>query len=211
MTMRMTWTASISLAVALAMSACAGQVPEVRYYQLASSGAQAHGGRAVIAIAPLEVSSAYADDRIVYRVNAFRLDYYAYHRWSAEPGVLVANYLEGALEASGRFRAVVRVPTSQASVMLGGRIAAIEEVDQSPARWEGRIVLELYLKDIASDQVVWSRKFEETEPLQVQSPEGLARALSTAMARISARIAPEMAQIATERSRIAAARDKPAD
>lgn len=209
MTVKMTWAAGLSLAGALAMAGCAGHVPEVRYYQLGATGAPARGGRAVLAIEPLEVGSAYADDRMVYRVNAYRLDYYDYHRWSAEPGILVANYLERALEASGRFHAVVPPRTSEASVVLGGRIAAIEEVDLSPTRWEGRIVLELYLKDVASGHVVWSHEFEETERLRAQSPEGLARALSAAMARISARIAPDVARIATERARLAATLSAP--
>jgi uncharacterized lipoprotein YmbA len=211
MNMTTMWTAGVSLAAILGMAGCAGHVPEVRYYQLGGAGAPASGGGAVLAIEPLDVGSAYADDRMVYRVNPYRLDYYDYHRWSAEPGVLVANYLERALEASGRFRAVVPLRNSDASVVLGGRIAAIEEVDLSPTRWEGRIVLELYLKDAASGRVVWSDAFEETERLRVQSPEGLARALSAAMSRISARIAPEVALIATERARVAAARATPLD
>jgi len=211
MSVRMMWTAGISLSVALEMAACGGRVPEVRYYQLGAVSTSARVGRAVLAIEPLEVASDYADDRIVYRVNPYRLDYYDYHRWSAEPGILVANYLERALEASGRFRAVVRARSSETSVVLGGRIAAIEEVDVSHARWEGRLVLELYLEDVASGKVLWSHQFEETEPMQVQSPEGLARALGAAMARISARIAPEVAFIATERARVAATRSPPPD
>jgi uncharacterized lipoprotein YmbA len=207
----MKWTAGISLAAALVVAACAGHVPEVRYYQLGGTGAPASGGRAVLAIEPLEVGSAYADDRMVYRVNPYRLDYYDYHRWSAEPGILVANYLERALEASGRFRSVVPLRSSEASLVLGGRIAAIEEIDLSSARWEGRIAIDLYLKDVASGQIVWSDEFEETERLRVQSPEGLARALSVAMSRISARIAPEVALIATERAQVAAARATPLD
>src|SRR6266545_35653 len=51
-----------------------------------------------------------------------------------------------------------------------------------------------------------SHKFEETERLEAQFPEGLACALSAAMARISVRIAPEVALIATERGGVAAAR-----
>jgi uncharacterized lipoprotein YmbA len=61
----------------LALAACAGKVPDTRYYQLAAPEAQAkQPGEASIAIEPLTTDGAYDDDRIVYRVTPYRLDYY---------------------------------------------------------------------------------------------------------------------------------------
>jgi ABC-type uncharacterized transport system auxiliary subunit len=183
----------------LLLVACANKVPETRYYQLATPSAKSTPGSAVIVVEQLITETAYDDERIVYRTNPYRLDYYQYHRWSAAPGVLIGNYLEQAFEKSGKFRAVVREATDGAAVSLGGRVVAIEEVDQSKQRWVGRIVLELSLTDLRSGQVVWSEQFEETELMPTQHPEGLARALSTAMARIAKRAAPTIAEYA-ERS-----------
>lgn len=186
------------------LAACAGKVPETRHYQLGVTGAAPARGavqtNAVLVVDTLATDDAYNDERIVYRANPFRLDYYDYHRWSASPGVMVGNYLERALERSGRFRAVVRELTDQASVVLGGRVVAIEEVDQSKTRWLGRIVLELTLTDARTGAVLWSEQFEEHEPLAHQSPEGLARALSTAMARIAARATPTIASLAARQA-----------
>ena len=83
--------------------------------------------------------------------------------------------------------------------MLGGRVIAIEEVDRGHDRWLGRVVVELSLSDSVTRQVLWTEHFEETEPLVTQSPEGLARALSTAMQRIAHRAVPAVADLADQR------------
>jgi ABC-type uncharacterized transport system auxiliary subunit len=183
----------------LALAACAGSAPETRYYQLAAPQAQAkQPGDASIAIEPLTSDGAYDDDRIVYRVTPYRLDYYNYHRWSAAPGTMLSNYLQDAFSRSGRFRAVTREASDAVPVVLGGRVIAIEEVDQSKTSWVGRVAVELTLTDTVTNKILWSQRFEETEPLHEQSPEGLARGLSRAMSRITERALPEVADIAAQ-------------
>lgn len=180
---------------ALLAVACGGTIPDTRYYQLAPPPAAARSGELVIVLEPLTTEAAYEDERIVYRTSPFRLDYYQYHRWSAAPGVMIAGYLEQALESSGRVRAVIRELATGAAAVLGGRVIAIEELD---AEWRGRIVLELTLTDARSGAVVWSEQFSETERLSTRTPEGLARALSAAMARIAARAIPDITRAAAE-------------
>jgi cholesterol transport system auxiliary component len=194
------------------LAGCAGKVPETRYYQLAAAGAPAPApapaparDAPMIVIEPLTAEEAYQDERIVYRTSPYRLDYYNYHRWSAPPGMLITGYLEQALERSGKFRAVVRELPDGAPFVLGGRLIAIEEIDESRTRWLGRVAVELTLKDAQSGEVLWVRELAETEPLTEQTQEGLARALSKAMARIAARAIPE---IATHARREAAPGDR---
>jgi uncharacterized lipoprotein YmbA len=190
------------IACALVLAACGGKLPDTRYYQLAVPTARVAGGDLTLVLEPLVTDSGYDDERIVYRTTPYRLDYYQYHRWSAAPGTLIGNYLEQALERSGKFRAVVREASSDAPAVLGGRVVAIEEVDLGPKQWIGRVVVELAVSDPRSGVVLWSEQFEETEPLAEQTPEGLARALSAAMARIAARAAPAIAT-ATEQAKTA--------
>lgn len=189
---------TVAILVFAGMAACGGKLPETRYYQLAAPTAKHAGGDNVIVLESPTTDAAYDDDRIVYRTTPFRLDYYQYHRWSSPPGTMIGNYLEQALETSGKFRAVVRDQTPDASVVLTGRVVAIEEVDRSKTQWDGRIVLELILTDSRSGEALWTDQLEETEPLKTQTPEGLAAALSTAMSRIAARVVPEVSAI-TER------------
>ena len=189
-----------SVVLVLALAACGSKTPDTRFYQLAAPQLRTPvTGELTLVVEPLTTDPAYDDERIVYRTNPYRLDYYNYHRWSAAPGAMIGNYLEEALERSGQFRAVTRELTSDAPVVLGGRVVAIEEVDQSKTQWLGRLVIELTLTDAKTNRVVWTQQFEETEPVRVQTPEGLARALSVAMNRIVAKAAPAIAAQATDR------------
>jgi ABC-type uncharacterized transport system auxiliary subunit len=194
--------ATLFAAVVTAAAACGGSTPQVRYYQLsahdtATTPAAKPASDKILVVEALASDGAYDDERIVYRNNPYRLDYYNYHRWVATPGVLVGGYLEQALGRTGDFKAVLREQTSDASLVLGGRINAIEEVDSDPKHWVGRIALELTLTDPKTGEVVWAQPFEETEPLPVQNPEGLARAISTALDRIAKRAAPQIVEHAT--------------
>jgi ABC-type uncharacterized transport system auxiliary subunit len=217
--LRASKTAGRFAAIALVLSACGGKLAETRYYQLAApgtSGRLAGPGATpgtpgsmpgklagdVLVVEPLTTDAGYDDERIVYRTTPFRVDYYQYHRWTSAPGVMVGNYLERALENSGKFRAVVREPTPDAPLVLSGRVLAIEEVDRSTAAWFARIVLELTLSDARTGEALWTEQREETEPLAQRTPEGLAAALSTAMSRIVARAAPVIADLADRQLRV---------
>jgi ABC-type uncharacterized transport system auxiliary subunit len=192
-------------ATALAATGCAGKLPETRHYQLAAPEGKRASGDAVLVLETLSTDAAYDDDRIAYRTTPVRIDYYQYHRWSSSPGTMVSNYLEQALEASGRFRAVVRELTAAAPVILAGRVVAIEEVDRSRTEWLGRIVVELTLNDARTGESLWTEQLEETEPLRERSPEGLAAALSVAMSRIVAHAVPVIADLSDRQARLHAA------
>jgi ABC-type uncharacterized transport system auxiliary subunit len=189
----------VRVAALLVLAACAGKVPETRYYQLAvETKAAPHPAGPAIAVEPLAADAAYDDDRIVYRLTPYRLDYYNYHRWSSPPGTMLANYLQDAFTRSGRFRAVMHEASDTVPVMLGGRVIAIEEVDKSKTEWVGRVAIELTLTDTATNKVLWSHEFDETEPLRTQSPEGLAQALSVAMQRISDKALPDVVALSEQ-------------
>lgn len=184
------------------LGACAGKLPETRFYQLAAvAPTSAPKGEATLVLETLATDPAYDDDRIVYRTTPYRLDYYQYHRWSAAPGTMVGNYLEQAFESSGKFRSVVRAASADAPAVLGGRVVAIEEIDTSKTSWRGRVVIELTLTDTKTGAVMWTEQFDESEPLATQTPEGLAKALSTAMARIAGRAAPIVADLVDRQSK----------
>ncbi len=191
-----------TLALCLLLAACGGKIPETRFYQLATPPAAKAPDPAgsVLAIEPLEAAQAYDDERLVYRINPYRLDYYNYHRWSTTPGTLVSDFLERAFESSGQFSSVTR-DEQAAPVILGGRLIALEEVDKSKTQWIGRVVIELTLTETASGDVLWTEQFEELEPVKTQTPEGLVQALSVAMNRIAQRALPVVSNLAVQTAR----------
>lgn len=189
--------------VFLLLCSCGGKAPPpTRYYQLAlPAGAPTEAtGQGTLVVEPFQTDGAYDDDRIVYRSGPYRLDYYDYHRWTSAPGTMLSNYLAQVLRKSGRFRTVGGEGSDDNALVLGGRVLAIEEVDTSPKHWTGRLVLELTAKD-PSGKVVWSDHFEETVPMPVQSPEGLAHAMSAAMQKIATRITPQLGTLADREGR----------
>lgn len=191
------------VALAWVLAACGGATPQTRYYQLATPpvlDAVASAG-SVLAVEPLVADGAYDDERIVYRVDPVRLDYYQYHRWSTTPGAMVSNYLQQALRRSGKFRAVVRDNAPDTAAVLGGRVIAIEEIDASTKQWVGHVAIELTLTDPKTGDILWSHPFDQREPLAAQTPEGLARALGVAMNRIVAEAVPMIAGISDRQAK----------
>jgi len=191
------------VALALIAACSTPALPETRYYTLASPARETarvatlalpRSGPA-IAVQPLDAERPYDEERIVYRSGPYRLDYYYYHRWSSPPGSMVATYLADALERSGKFRAVTREPDDATAIVISGRVLAIEEVDSSPAQWQGHISVELTATDHHTDRVLWTHRFEESEPMPAKSPDGLARALTVAMKRISQRMLVDLADL----------------
>jgi ABC-type uncharacterized transport system auxiliary subunit len=193
----------VKYALLLVLAACAGKVPETRYYQLAAPiAAQKQPASVSVAVEPLAADAAYDDDRIVYRLTPYRLDYYNYQRWSSPPGTMIANYLQDVLAKSGRFRAVMHEPSDSVPVTLGGRVVALEEVDRSKTQWIGHVVVELTLTDTVTNKVLWAQQYDESEPLKEQTPEGLAQAISIAMARITQSALPTVAEIAEQQQKV---------
>ena len=193
-----------SLLVLAVAAGCGGAAPQTRYYQLAAPAP--HHERAVagtvLAVEPLTADGAYDDERIVYRVDPVRLDYYNYHHWSTTPGAMVSSYLTRAFSGSGKFRSVVRDATKDTAIVLGGHVLAIEELDDSKTKWSGHVALELTVTDPKTSEVLWSHAYDEREPLAVQTPEGLARALGVAMDRIVAEAAPVIADLAQRQASV---------
>ncbi len=191
------------LAIACVLTACAGAATQTRYYQLAPPSAAEPPATtgSVLAVEPLVAEGAYDDERIVYRVDPVRLDYYQYHRWSTTPGAMVSSYLQQALSRSGKFRAVVRDSVADTAVVLGGRVIAIEEIDASKTSWLGHVAIELTLTDPKTGEILWSHPFDEREPLGAQTPAGLARALGIAMDRIIAKAMPLVAGVSDRQAK----------
>lgn len=188
------------LAAFLVAMAC-GRAPDIHHYKLGGSavGPRAQGQGPILVVEAFSAVGAYDDDRIVYRTSPHRLDYYHYHRWSASPGVLVADYLRESLRATGRFQAVLAHRTEGADLILEGRVIAFEEVDVSEEQWLGRATIELLLRDAREGRVLWTTTVTRDRPLPERNPEGLARALSQVVATVAGDAAARIEQVARAR------------
>ncbi|HTE51560.1 MAG TPA: ABC-type transport auxiliary lipoprotein family protein [Kofleriaceae bacterium] len=207
-------TVAVAGLVAALTAACfgGGSTPQINYYALSPPDTVAKSGVApAIAVEELRAQAPYDERRIVYRTSPYQLSYYEYDQWAAAPGVLVADYLRRAYQASGRFGLVLPRPGTDTAAILGGQVLAFEETGRSKptekgasktdtdaaTTWKARIVLDLELRDAESGRILWTRRTEQEIALASRKPEALAAALSKALTEIAATTASEVATAAT--------------
>jgi ABC-type uncharacterized transport system auxiliary subunit len=165
---------AVVVAFLAALLACATRrVPEMRYYTLSVPGTPAalpepvHVGR-------FAADEAYATARLAYRSSPYRIDYYVYHRWAADPRSLMAG-------AARDYLARAPVAGEGPPLELVARIRRLEEVDDEAGR-RGALALEVEVR--RGGALVLARGFEAEEPAAGAGPEAVVAALSRAVGRV---------------------------
>lgn len=177
--------AALLALAALTAGACGfvRRTPEIRYYVLEVPGSPPVRLDAPVRLGAFSADPPYASARIAYRTSPYRLDYYTYHRWAADPRQMVAaaarDYLERAASRDGGPPYVIE-----------GNVRRLEEVDEAHGR-VGAIALEVRVRQ--DERVVLEGAYAETEPAQSRSREDVAAALSRGLGRILDQIAGELA------------------
>lgn len=183
------------LVLLLAGSGCAGNGQfqnELHFYTLeydAPAVTDCAPVPAVIRVDTFGVAPAYNSDRIIYREGTFQRDAYFYHRWRANPGILVAGFLERDLEHSGLFAAVVTENSKvQPGYWIEGHVEEFLEWDRNEG-WEAVLAVNVVLvADTAPerpDDVLFQKTFRAQKPCASKKPQALAKAMSEAMAEVS--------------------------
>jgi len=182
---------------------CGGPKP-IRHYQLEAiseaieSRSTQEAPELTVAVEDFSTGASYDEQRIVYRADEYRIDYYHYHRWGAPPGMIVADALRSVYRKTGAFESVVGAYTARADVVLSGRVLALEEVDESSDKWYGRVALDLRLRDAATGELLWTDTVEKRRVLAEQSPKGLARGISEALTEIGLESVGTIAKVGQE-------------
>ncbi len=137
-----------------------------------------------------DVAPVYNTHKIIYRDKSFKRAAYPYSKWRANPGDLVTYFLTRDLKDSRLFQAVVpkgsRIPTSY---LLEGTVEEFLEKD-SEADWEAILTVSIVLsgedEPDVSKRVVFQKTYNARETCEHKNPSALAKAMSEAMAKISA-------------------------
>jgi len=151
-----------------------------------------------LAVEDFSTGAAYDEQRIVYRSNEYRIDYYHFHRWGAPPGMVVGETLRNVYRSTGAFESVVGAYTTRADVVLSGRVLALEEVDVSNDKWVGHVALDVRLRDAATGELLWTETVRKRKTMSEQSPKGLTRAVSDALTEIGVESIDKIASAAKE-------------
>ncbi len=149
------------------------------------------------------VSREYNTRSMLYRPDEYRLSTYNYHRWRANPGDMVADYLFRDFRESGLFQAVFSYHSGQRTrFVLEGGVTGIHAASKSGG---STATLSLYvtLLDLQeqelSGRVCLQKAYSAEEPMADDGPQSLARAASKAMSRLSREITEDVHRVAASR------------
>lgn len=166
--------ALVVLSVVLGACAFARRPPAMRYYTLAVPGAPQGNLPAPIVVGAFTADDAYGTARLAYRTSPYRLDYYVYHRWAADPRRVLETAVRDYLERA-------RSGTDGAPLDLTGHVRRLEELDTGKGC---TAVLELEVRIERAGRVLLARPYADSEPAEACRPEAVVAALSRALGRI---------------------------
>lgn len=174
---------TLLLTGALATTGCFGRrPPQIHYYTLALAAEEMRLPYSV-RVGSFVAAPPYRTTRIALRRSRFRLDYYDFSRWAANPQSLLAATVQ-------RFFDRVATPGSPRRIDLSGRIDRLEAVVHGDAL---RAVVALTFDAQGPDGPLFQRPYVEKMPVDGDQPEDVVAALNEAFDRILTRLAADLA------------------
>lgn len=145
---------------------------------------------AVIRVPRFQVDPPYNSHRMIYTDRAFQRNAYHYHQWRANPGDLIAAFLARDLRQASLVSAVfVYDGAIPATHVLEGVVEEFYEKD-APTGWYAILSVSLTLIKVdavdVSERIKFQRRYRTEQKSLQKNPESLARAMSQAMAEVSA-------------------------
>ncbi|MBC7963688.1 MAG: membrane integrity-associated transporter subunit PqiC [Steroidobacteraceae bacterium] len=131
----------------------------------------------------------YNSTAMVYQDAPGQRNQYLYHRWRVNPADLVSDYLLRDLRSANLFRGVFhhRGDGSGRYLLAGDIEEFLEHIDKEDHR--AIVSLNATLFDTArpglSDRILFQKDYRIAEPFDEQSPAGMAKGMSRAVAQIS--------------------------
>jgi len=172
-------TAVLVIVLAAACGCATGPAP--RYYTLDMQPTGSARPACNIEIARLRSSEALARNDIMIKKTATEIEYYAAHRWAADPGELVREKLQTEFG---------RNPEAEKTIVVSGDLLGFEQADVGGGA-EARVKLDLEFRseDAARNGPPILRKtYEATKAAERKTPEAVVEALSRALEDVAAAI-----------------------
>lgn len=147
----------------------------------------ANAGEEVLRVRLTGVSAGYERPLMAYRAgDALALDYFATARWVTPPAELVTEQLAAALEATGRFRAVLTgAPPPVADYRLELELLRLEQDYRNGEPGVARLEVRARLLD-RDGALVGQRRLAAEAAAEASGPAGAAAAANHALADIAA-------------------------
>lgn len=152
----------------------------------------------VLVVRPPHAAAGYDSQRIVYRREAHKLEYFAHSEWVDTPARMLTPLLVTALERSGAFRAVALTPSSAAGdIRLDIEVLRLQhDFTMRPSRV--RFALRATLVEERTRRVLAWREFEAEAPARSEDPAGGVAAANLAVQSALADLAAFCAETARQ-------------
>jgi ABC-type uncharacterized transport system auxiliary subunit len=179
-------TTALVLMVTLlpALSGC-GRVRYPAYYTLnlpaPPDPPAAENVRTSIAVREFQSPNYLRQGPIVYRTTAEEIGFYEYHRWAADPRMLVTSAVVDHLRACGQFSMVSMYDgRPNNDYVFSGRLEKLEEVDyQAGVKIE--VAISAQITRVATGATVWSNAVSETRPVSQRNVPGVVSRMNRTM------------------------------
>jgi ABC-type uncharacterized transport system auxiliary subunit len=118
---------------------------------------------------------------IVYRTTPEEIGFYEYHRWAADPRVLVTGAVIDHLRASGQF-ALVSMYNGRPDhdYVFSGKLEKLEEVDY-PAGVKVEVAISAQITSVKTGSTVWSNAVSEVGTVSQRSVPGVVSQMNRTM------------------------------
>ena len=179
-------TTALVLMVTLlpALSGC-GRMRYPAYYTLnlpaPPDPPAAENVRTSIAVREFQSPNYLRQGPIVYRATPEEIGFYEYHRWAADPRMLVTSAVADHLRASSQFSMVSMYDgRPNSDYVFSGRLEKLEEVDyEAGVRVE--VAMSAQITKVATGATVWSNAVSETRPVAQRNVPGVVSQMNRTM------------------------------
>jgi len=117
----------------------------------------------------------------VYRTTPEEIGFYEYHRWAADPRMLVTSAVVDHLRANGQFSMVSMYDgRPNNDYVFTGRLEKLEEVDYQ-AGVKVEVAISAQITRVATGATVWSNAVSETRPVSQRNVPGVVSEMNRTM------------------------------
>jgi ABC-type uncharacterized transport system auxiliary subunit len=196
---KLTTALVLMLALLPALSGC-GRVRYPAYYTLnlpaPPDPPAAESVRNSIAVREFQSPGYLRQGPIVYRSTPEEIGFYEYHRWAAEPRMLVTSAIVDHLRASAQFSAVSMYNgRPDINYVFSGKLEKLEEVD-----YDAGVKVAVVISAQITGATVWSNAVSETGTVSQRNVRGVVSEMNRTMdIAINKLLATVPAPLPTER------------
>lgn len=201
MTKKLLNSLALMLAIVTTLTGCGGRLRYPTYYTLnlpAPPDPPAQDGvRTSIAVREFQSPGYLRQGPIVYRKTPEQIGFYEYHRWAADPRLLVTSDVIEYLRASGQYY-MVSMDNGRADndYIFTGKLEKLEEVDYESGV-KVQVAISAQITRVATGVTVWSNNVSEVGTVSQRNVPGVVsqmnRTMQVAIDKLLSTVPPPLA------------------